>query len=145
MSILRSLAFFVFGLVALGGCGSGGGGDKSGPEAAWTYVGTWVNAAYADGKGPPAKIFFTEHSLSFYKKDSDTVPFTAGTLSVSEDWTADGGHYFSCSADSTDGNGYMLLRVSGGNSTLEANTSETDPPTAITPTQGQYGTCTRQQ
>ena len=149
MHILRWFVAFAFCLIAVSGCGSSGSSGSSGPEASWTYVGTWVNPTYSSGNGAPARVVFTTDTLAFYTKDSDTMPWATGSLTVTDDWTADGGHYFKATvaytAEGATGTGCILARVTGNNNTLECNTSSADCPAVISSTEGQYGIWSRQQ
>ena len=138
MKYWTPVAVVVVALV-VAGCGSGS------PEESWTYVGTWVNSAYnGHGGGPPGKFVATTDSLAFYTNDTDTTPVTTSSFALAEDWTSGGAHYFKGTDAAGPGSRFILMRVSGNNNTLEANTSGKAYPASIDPSIGGYGIFTRQ-
>lgn len=108
------------------------------PEDSWTYVGTWVNPANNGHgiSGPPGKIVITADSMANYDNDTDTTPNVTTSLTVVDDWTSGGDHYFKGYGVATSGTAtgthfYFLFCVSNNNNTLEGYLSTTDYPTSL--------------
>jgi hypothetical protein len=80
----------------------------------------------------------------FYTNDTDTTPVTTSSFALAEDWTSGGAHYFKGTDAAGPGSRFILMRVSGNNNTLEANTSGKAYPASIDPSIGGYGIFTRQ-
>jgi hypothetical protein len=118
-----------------------------GPEASWTWVGTWVNPAYNLG-GPPAKIISTTVSFSIYTNTSATTPLGIFEYDVTEDWIFGGAHYFKIHLRTplpgTPPLSFILARVSNDNTTLEAVVSATTYPASIDTTDSSHSIYTRQ-
>lgn len=111
------------------------------PEVGWIFYGTWVNPAFNGGhgtSGPPGKFKMSADSFASYDNDGDGdgAPMSTGTLSVREEWTSTGYHFFTGDMTITAGTGagshaFFLMRVSNSNGTLEMGTSDTDYPTTV--------------
>lgn len=114
-------------------------------ENGWTYVGTWVNSAYNGnhGSGPAGKIVMTANSQVQYDNVTDTVPQGTFPMSITDDWTSGGDHYWKGTIVPGSFTAYFLMRVTNNN-TVEGNSSITAYPASIDPAGSGYGIYTRQ-
>jgi hypothetical protein len=119
----------------------------AGPEASWTYVGTWANTSYDSG-GPAPKLVFTATLLELYSNTGAGTPVLTFDFTKTGDWTSGGAHYFAIALAtpipvSQGPISFILMRVSNSNMTLEINGSGT-LPTEIDVNDSSYGIWTRQ-
>ncbi len=117
------------------------------PEASWTMVGTWVNPSYDSG-GQVAKEVITTDSVAVYAKSYDTTPLFTFYYTLTEDWIFGGAHYFKAflptPIPTTPPTAFLLIRVSGNNTTIEGNGAETTYPAFIDTADSSYGIYFRQ-
>ena len=98
------------------------------PVANWTYVGTWVNSAYNGLNSPYGKMVLTADTLTVYLNDSDSTPLPGNVpITVNRDYSVSGAHNW----EILPGQGYMLVRVSNSDKTLEITASPAAYPSSI--------------
>ena len=128
-------------VVVLSGC-------PMSPEAGWSIVGTWTNAAYDGSTEQPEKLIVaSDGTFEIYANSTDPNASDTGTYEIASDWTETDYHYFQFKTVQ-DGSGetwYNLVSLSRNGNTYMANSDSTDYPTEIDVNDPTYANYARQQ